>query len=144
MIKRIITIFYITILAFVVLCFMPGWINDISCRIYRNEVESSLADESYINVLQLLHECGNSSGTGNHTDLYVVALVETDIQREKLEDKVPGVREVFDADKNNYITPAMKIMNLKFNKESAGDGRNCYILEFSRPSPCYAFDISGH
>jgi len=49
------------------------------------------------------------------------------IRIEKLEDKVPGVRAVFDVEENNYITPVMKIIIDRFEGNYAPASVNSII-----------------
>ena len=135
--KRIITSCLIIFFIIIIIC-LPYWINDIACLIYKNQIKNKLAEISELNVIEILNACGNSSGTGNHTDLYVAVLVETSLSETDIKNSISEVCYVHEAEKNSL---AMRIMNLSFKLKS---NRKSYILEFKKLSPCSFFDFRGH
>ncbi len=129
---------------FIVIIFcLPYWINDFSCSVYRNKIEDSVANIPEVNVLQMVSGCGNSNGTGDHTDLYVAVLVETSLVEEDLENIIPNVSWVHNAEQNGNSTLAMKNIGLNFKEVKFNSNLNYYILEFVKRSPCSAFDMRG-
>ncbi len=122
---------------------LPYWINDYSCSVYREEVESSLADVSEISVLQVVNGCGNSSGTGDHTDLYVAALVKTDLSEADIENRIADIVEIHDVSEDGKVTSSMEHVNLRFDEENYDGKGNLYILEFSKRTPFSWLDLRG-
>lgn len=139
--KLLISVF--SFLFIVILFCLPYWINDFACSVYRNKVEDSVVNISEVNVLQVISGCGNSSGTGDHTDLYVAVLVETRLLEKELKNKIANVSWVHNVKQNGNSTLAMEIIGLKFNKVKHNRGFYYYILEFVNKSPCSAFDMRG-
>ncbi len=138
--KKIIIGCLIIFFIIIILC-LPYWINDVACLIYKNEIKNNLAEISELNVIEILNACGNSSGTGNHTDLYVAVLAETNLTEADIKNKISDVDLIYDTEKNTYSTLAMRTMNLSFKLKSK---QKSYILEFHKPSPCSDFDFRGH
>lgn len=122
---------------------VPYWIDDLALSTYKEEIEKRIDDIPEVATLQVVSGCGNNSGTGNHTDLYVAVLVETNLEIDDIKNKITGITDVYDC-ANGYRTLAMYIINLSFNEESHSGSENCYILEFSKRAPCSAFDMRGH
>ncbi len=128
----------------IIISYLPYRINDFSCSVYRNKIEDSLANISEVNVLQVVSGCGNSSGTGNHTDLYVAVLVETSLFEEDLKNKITNVSWIHNVEQDGNSTLAMEIIGLNFNEAKFNSNLNYYILEFAKASPFSAFDMRGH
>ncbi len=142
--KKKLIISVLSVLVVGMLLCLPYWINDVACSVYREEIVDGIEDVSGINILQVVNACGNSSGKGNHTDLYVAILVETSLTETDIKNEIVNISSVHDVEKNGHSTLVMEIMNLNFNEETFNSNQNCYILEFSKESPCSIFDMRGH
>lgn len=123
---------------------LPYWVNDISCYLYKNKIEDEVFANSKVKVLQVINGCGNSSGGGNHTDLYVGILIETVLSKDELLYEFSDVRYVYNIEKRGEKTLAIKNMNLRFDEQKYSDNQDYYILEFIKESPCSEFDMRGH
>lgn len=132
------------VIFFLIILFLPYRINDAACSVYRNEIEDRVANVSEINVLQVVNGCGNSVGTGNHTDLYVAVLVETSLFENDLKERITNVSLVHDVEQKGNSTLAMEIIGLSFSEVELDSNLNYYILEFAKESPCSDFDMRGH
>ena len=122
---------------------LPCWINDYSCSVYREEVESSLEEISEISVLQVVSGCGSSTGTGDHTDLYVAALVKTELGEDDIESVLTDITDIYNVSEGEKITMSMVLMNLRFDEENYSGEGNLYILEFSKRTPFSWLDLRG-
>ena len=126
------------------LIFSPYIINDIACANYENKVNNIVSNEENVKLLEIVSGCGNSSGTGNHTDLYVAVLIETSLSKEKVKEAFNNVRGINLIKTYNEQTLAMSIINLQFSKTEFINDKNYYILEFVKKAPLSDFDLRGH
>lgn len=129
------------IIGVILLC-LPYQINNHACSKYRSEIETSLANVADITVLQVVNGCGNSSGTGDHTDLYVAALVKAN-SRDGIERAFPDAMDVRAVVDEGERTLAMELINLSFDEENYDDSKNLYIIEFSKRTLFSWLDLRG-
>ena len=122
---------------------VPCWLNDELCSEYRSEIEASLADVPEITVLQVINGCGNTSGTGDNTDLYVAALVKANLDEDSIERAVPGTMDIQAVADEGESTLSMEIINLNFAEENYNDSENLYIIEFSKRTAFSWLDLRG-
>ncbi len=127
----------------VILLRLPYQINDRACLEYRKEIEASFIDMPEVAVLQVVSGCGNSSGTGDHTDLYVAVLVETGLDKENLEKEISDIAEIHDVRETGDKTFAMDMIDLSFEEENYTDNANYYIIEFLKESPFAGTPLSA-
>ena len=124
----------------VVLPFLLGpAADDLALGRYRSEVLENLALPPGTGVVEVVSGCGNTSGTGNHTELYVGILVKTSLSEEAWAALCPDSRSV---SAQGPDTPAMGGLGLSFAQLETAEG--VYILEFSTPAPFSDFDLRGH
>lgn len=122
---------------------LPYLVNDALCSDYRDEIEASLADVADITVLQVVNGCGNSSGTGDHTDLYVAALVKANLGEDVIERAFPDAMDIQAVADEGERTLAMELINLSFDEENYDDSKNLYIIEFSKRTLFSWLDLRG-
>ncbi len=127
----------------VILICLPYQINNRACSKYRSEIEARLANVADITVLQVVNGCGNSSGTGDHTDLYVAALVKANSREDAIERAFPDAMDVRAVVDEGERTLAMKLINLSFDEENYDDSKNLYIIEFSKRTLFSSLDLRG-
>ena len=140
--KKIIIGIIIASLVVISVC-VPCWVDDLALSGYEEKIEKSIAEVPEIKVLQVVSGCGNSSGTGDHTELYVAVLVETNLYEDDIKNKITGITDVHDVRANGYKTLVMDMIDLNFDEKSYNGRGNCYILEFSERAPCSSFDMRG-
>ncbi len=115
-------------------------LDNIALSRYKEEVISGLELPDSTEIAEVISGCGNSSGTGNHTDMYVGILVRTDLTEEEFFSQYSG--EAYSAQENEMETWAMGCIGVSFDMKEAEEGY--YILEFTAAAPYSEFDLRGH
>ncbi len=138
--KRIISI----IIVLIVLMCLPYWINDFAYNKFKNEVADNVSLVSEVKPLEIISGCGNTSGTGNHTDLWAGVLIETQLSQEELNAAFADAYNIQDTKKSGETTLSMKIFNKTFSAVNKDETKNYFILEFAEGAPCSALDLRGH
>lgn len=118
--------------------FVAPAVNDLSVPAFEKEVMDGLDLPENAEVVEYVSGCGNSSGTGNHTDLYVAVLIRSDLTRRELADVYGNLRV---SEYDGEQTLAMSIIGLDFEEKTGGEG--FYVVEFSKTAPMSMFDIRG-
>ncbi len=80
--KKLLTTIKIIIVCIIViwaLIAIPVKINDFLLVGFTKDVIEGLEMPENTVMVEYIAECGNSSGTGDHTDLYVVVLIKSDL-----------------------------------------------------------------
>lgn len=133
-----ILIVLIILLMPILLIFAPQIVNDIACMIYRTEVEAEFRADERIEVVRIEHACGNTSGTGDHTELWVGILIKTEHSYEELvfEAKALGASDISEVNELETSQDLFEISELE-----STDGY--YILEFIKPAPLSWLDLRG-
>ncbi len=128
--------------------FLPMLINDISLPNYENQILQELNLPDGVVIEEYISACCNSSGTGDHTDLYVAVLVKSTVDVEILKQSMENFHLedthyfVHDVEACGDITLAMEIADITFEKElKVTDGY--YIIEFNKRAPLSWFDLRG-
>ena len=131
-------------IAFILAVFcISYWVDDYALSVYREEVEKSLSEVPEVTVLEVVSGCGNSSGTGDHTELCVAVLIETALDKDDIRGKVADITDIYDVYENGYKTLVMDRIDLRFKEENYNGSVNCYILEFLKRAPCSSLDFRG-
>jgi hypothetical protein len=87
---------------------------------------------------------GNTSGTGNHTEIYTCALVKSTLSIDEINDIFKPVT-IIKADEQKLKTNAMANHNLSFNELVSADAPNQYFLiEWIDDAILLTFDLRGH
>jgi len=114
-------------------------VNNIALDIYEREVLKQLELPKDTMIKEIISGCGNTSGTGNHTDLYVGILVRTTLSAEEWARQEKKANYVGSAQKPSM---AMQLLDLEFTWSENGEGY--YVLEYYKRAPMSAFDWRGH
>ena len=129
--------------------FIPMYINDMALSEYQAQVVQDLVLPEGTTVEEYISACCNSSGTGNHTDLYVAVLIKSTADYETLSEKVKNSFAEEDTycnihvvEKNGSETLAMKTADISFSKKIE-QPTGYYILEFNKRAPLSLFDLRG-
>lgn len=140
---KVVLIFSLTIIAAIIIPFIAApVIDDIALANYKKEVLSNLELPADTEVIEIVTGCGNTSGTGNHTELYVAILVKTDLTENDWKDY--GI-SALDSGSNKTEPLAMGCIGLSFDlDEEDGFADGYHILEYSKSAPCSMFDLRGH
>ncbi len=143
--KKKVLIYAVTLilLIMVLICAikLPMLINDLALSKYETQVLQDLKLPEGVTVVEYISACCNSSGTGDHTDLYVAVLVKSEVDKEvlvKAAEKLYGF--VYDVKTRGDKTLAMKIADIEFG-EKIENTDNCFIMEFSKRAPL--LDLRG-
>ncbi len=137
---RIIFALFIMLLALIILPFVIFPIMDnIALGNYKKEVLDTLNLPPNTEIVETISGCGNTGGTGNHTEMYVAILVKTTLSEEEWKSYSFISHDVLaDGEK----TFAMSLVGVYFSH--IDDPEGYYILEYAREAPYSDFDIRGH
>lgn len=106
---------------------VPIKINDYNLEKYKEEVLANINLPEKTEMVDYVAGCGNSTGAGNHTDLYVAVLLKSELSWEELSETFGRV-VIINGEDNKTI--AMYNMNLEFKTKTDGEGY--YIAEFRK------------
>ena len=143
MLKRTCKIIFLLLLLFPILLLLPFFIapivDDIALTQFKSHLIETLALPPNTQMVDVVSGCGNTGGTGNHTELYVGILLKTTLSQEEWNLYYPNVHNVF---LHGETTWSMSAVNLSFSKIDNPQGH--YILEKQKTAPWSNFDIRGH
>lgn len=121
----------------VLLVMLPQAVNDIACLSYRAEVEATLSGAEYIEVIEIASACGNTSGTGDHTELWVGVIIKSNLSLDEL-------TALFGAEVSLYDEiDKLDSWQDKFSADVEGGADGYYLLEFIKTAPMSWFDLRG-
>mgnify|MGYP006071082119 FL=1 len=138
-------IFLILVFSILLICILPFFLcpllDDIVLIKYRSEISKTLNNElpDDVVIMEIVSGCGNTGGTGNHTDLYVSVLVTAPFSETEWE--TIGY-EPHSVSKEGSSTFSMDLLHLSFSEITDPD--HSYILEFVREAPFSFFDLRGN
>ena len=112
------------VLAISALILLPGKINNYNLDKYANEVLSSVNLPQKTEMIEYVSGFGNSTGAGDHTDLYVAILLKSELSWEELSETFGRVHIV---ETSGDKTLAMELIGLEFKTNTADSGY--YIVE---------------
>lgn len=128
---------------------LPIYVNDTALLQFEQKVLGKLNFSEEVVFVESISACCNSSGTGNHTDLYVAVLVKSAADCETLSETVKNsfaeedtYCNIYLVEKNGSETLAMKIADISFSKKIE-QPTGYYILEFNKRAPLSLFDLRG-
>ena len=127
---------------------LPMYINDKALARYETQVLQNLVLPDDAVVEEYISACCNSSGTGNHTDLYVAVLVKSTVDYETIKQSIDGFSLedtncfVYDVARLGDKTLAMEITGISFSKDIE-NAENYYIIAFNKRAPMSWFDLRG-
>ena len=119
----------------------------------------SLADEmkkanlpGQTEIVAMIWDCVNTSGTGNHTEAWVVMLIKTELAREELVEYYKWLYinaykiDVYEVTEDEKSTLAMNIAQKNFQSlENIQNHNGYYIIERAERNEFYSFfDLRGH
>ena len=133
-----------------VLLLLPGCvfsgINDSKAEKMYNAILEELKEKDEIEIIDSVYGCGNTSGTGDHTDLLVGVLVTTELSEEELEKlyEYNGKTRcvVHNASTDGLVSNEMNGIKQRFEIE--GDvPENCYIIQYITRTAFSWLDLRG-
>lgn len=114
-------------------------IDNIALSQYKKEVLNTLNPPSNTEVVEVVSVCGNTSGTGNHTEMYVAVLVKTTLSENEWKSfHVVSHNVSLDGEQ----TFAMSLVGVNFSHIDNSEGY--YIFEYIQQAPCSDFDLQGY
>ncbi|MCH5269748.1 MAG: hypothetical protein J1E83_03280 [Lachnospiraceae bacterium] len=130
----------VALIAIVILPFIKASVIDnMALNKYRSRILNELELPTDTEIVETVSGCGNTGGTGNHTELLVSVLVKSELDEDAFFAYYP---HAYEAEERDFETWAMGCVGLSFNKpEEEG---NYYILEYIKSAPCSDFDLRGH
>jgi len=138
--KKVIKIIAILVILVVAMC-LPYWVNDVACCRYKKDVEKRIAQVPDIRPIEIIHGCGNTTGTGDNTRLWVGVLVKSNSAELVLNGDFDDVQNVQEYNDNNTILMINK--NLKFTCSIDNNEKNYFIVEFVKEAPFSWLDLRG-
>jgi len=143
MLKKLFKIISILFIAFpaMIIClfFICPVIDNIALENYKKEVLNTLNLPPDTVIIEAVSGCGNTSGTGNHTELYVAVLVKTALSEHEWKSANAASHDVVS---ERAQTSAMSLVGVSFSQ--INDPEGYYIFEFTKNAPCSDFDLRGH
>lgn len=141
--KRLLKAVLVTVLVLVLLPFalfiIAPLLDTVALHFYKAETLRALSLPPDTAIVQAASGCGNTGGTGNHTELYVAVLVETSLSEEAFLARFPGAQPVAPQDDETW---SMACVGVSFTQPIPAAGG--YVLEYAKPAPFSAFDLRGH
>ena len=131
-------VFFLLIAVIVLPFVVSPIIDNIALARYETQILEELDLPPDAEVIEIIHGCGNTGGTGNHTEMYVGMLVKTSLPAEEWEEYH---YQVYSTLTHGMETWAMGCVGLSFSEEYIAEGY--YILEFIESAPCSEFDLRG-
>lgn len=130
-----VVIFSVAVISIIIAIFsFPKVIDDMSAFKYRNDILSNLDLPEGAEILETVHGCGNTSGTGDHTEMVVAILVKTN-DPDSLSDLAALVED------GCTQTDLMAYIYKSF--EYSGSFKDCYVLEYIESAPLGCLDMRG-
>ena len=131
--------FVLVFLAFVV----PIAVDDIACSAFTRDVKNSIVLPSGAEILEVKNACANSSGTGNHTELVVALLIESDVPLDEDEISEASGMTLFVKLFNDVSDDVawMSQMGIRFPGQDTADNR--YVVMAVKSAPMSWLDIRG-
>lgn len=137
---KICLIIFMALIALVILPFIAGPIIDnMALRHFKASVLKDLDLPPGTDIIETVSGCGNTGGTGNHTELYVAILVKSTLSEAEWEEYGLASHKV---SADGAETWAMGCVGQSFSRIDNTDG--LYILEYAKSAPCSDFDLRGH
>lgn len=141
---KIILIIFLTVFLLLIAIIVLPWvispiIDNIALGHYESQILEELELPPDVEVIEIIHGCGNTGGTGNHTEMYVGMLVKTSLPAEEWDEYHD---QVYSTLTHGMETWAMGCTGISFSGEYIEEGY--YILEFIQSAPCSEFDLRGH
>ena len=147
-VKRTIIVILILIPILIITPFIAFPIaNDIKAKILTNEMQKSTPPEK-TKIIEVVSGCGNTSGTGNHTEILICLLIKSDLSQEKItefyKNNYPYV-DVVKVEKEQTCILSMQIVGLEFKKlKDIKDYNGYYVVERVVDAISSGLDLRGH
>lgn len=147
-IKRIIIAILILIPILIITPFIGFPIaNNIKATILANEMKKSTPPVK-TEIIEVVSGCGNTGGTGNHTEILICLLIKSDLPQEKITELYKGIYSYIDVvkvKKEETSTFSMQTVGLEFEKlKGIKEYNRYYIVERIEDAVSSEFDLRGH
>ncbi len=147
-IKRIVITILIVIPILIITPFIAFPIaNNIKATVVTNEMKKLPLPER-TEFIEITRGCGNTGGTGNHTEILISMLVKSDLSQEKIaefyKDYSPYI-DVIEVDIGRTSTFSMQLLGQEFRKlQNIIDYKGYYIVQKTEDAISSEFDLRGH
>lgn len=135
----ILVLFLLLISGIVLPFLLARVVDDIALGRYRSQVLRELGLPEGITLVETIAGCGNTGGTGNHTELFVAVLLKTELSEEEFRAYYP---HAYNAEEKGWETWAMGCVGVRFRQPQ--EEGSYHILEFIKSAPWGDWDIRGH
>ncbi len=99
-------------------------------------------------IIEVVSGCGNTSGTGNHTEILICLLIKSNLSQEKITEFYKNNYQYVDVVKVEKEEPfmlSMQLLGLEFKKlKGIKDYNGYYIVEMVENAVSSDFDLRGH
>ncbi len=137
----------IIVLVPILLLYVPQTVNDICCLQFKNEVEADVEATEGVENIKTVYKCGNTSGTGDHTELWVAVMIKTELTYDALCEKIScnSITRIEEVDKYSFPHFADEELFSMLLEHSTAKKENeqYYIFQFTKPAPLSWLDIRG-
>jgi hypothetical protein len=145
-VKKVIKLFIYFIIILIMGSILPWFIfpvlNDIKAAKLKNTLQSNPLPQN-TKIIDVVSGCGNTGGTGDHTEIWAAILIKTELSEEEIyEFYGKKVFKVSDEDKETFI---MRLLDKEFaclKEISNYDGY--YIIECIGDPVSSFFDFRGN
>ena len=136
----------VILIGFFALLFVPQMVNDAALKTFSEEIVGNLTMSENSEMVEYISGCGNTSGTGNHVELYVAILIKSSLDKEELLSYYKNDEYFLWIDHIESYSDGRTIGMVATGKEFDSDiqsGDAYYILEYSKSAPLSWLDIRG-
>ena len=122
---------------------VPVAVDNIACAAYAKRAKKAVILPDGAVILDVRHACGNTSGTGDHTEMVAALLIESKVplDAEDLSAQSGVQFFVMPYSSFEYDTPWLKWIGIEFNVQTADD--NYYVVVALKSAPMSWLDIRG-
>lgn len=143
--KAVKRIFIILLIGIFVVAVLPWFVfpvlNDIKANILKQELQNAPLPQS-TKIIKSLAGCGNTGGTGDHTEVWAAILIKTDLSEDEIYKFYGKNIQKVDAFRQN--TFIMELLDKEFSRlNDISDYDGYYIVERTDDAVSSFFDIRG-
>lgn len=127
---------------------VPVAVDNIACAAYAKRAERAIILPDGAVILDVQHACGNTSGTGDHTEMVAALLIESDVPLDAKPLSAQLGMEFsampyssWEYDSWEYDTPWLKWIGIEFDVQTATD--DYYVVVALKSAPMSWLDIRG-
>lgn len=133
----------IIIVAIIALFIIFPILNDIKADKLAIEWAENIVLPNNTEIVEVISGCGNTGGTGNHTEIWAGILIKSDLPPDNV--KAFWGSDIFVVDESNTRTFIMRLLGNQFKYfDKATEYEGFYIIERVDKAVSSEFDLRGH